>query len=130
MDLDANLIGSYSFYLLGSPFFWPIIPLPSNAVSCLMGPLLVLKLASPGCTSCLYLKRYVRDPESVMAGGILYVSPGFFVYNIFFDHFHKAIIVFPLPLWAMDEHIYHRRRGILAATAFASCSVSYYLLVE
>ena len=39
-DLGANFIGSYSFYLLGSPFFWLTLPFPSNAVPYLMGPLL------------------------------------------------------------------------------------------
>ena len=42
-DLGANFIGSYSFYLLGSPFFWLTIPFPSEAVPYLMAPLLVLK---------------------------------------------------------------------------------------
>ena len=31
-DLGANFIGSYSFYLLGSPFFWLTIPFPSEWV--------------------------------------------------------------------------------------------------
>ncbi|HCC02585.1 MAG TPA: hypothetical protein DEP60_07765, partial [Ruminococcaceae bacterium] len=31
-DLGANFVGSYSFYLLGSPFFWLTIPFPSAAV--------------------------------------------------------------------------------------------------
>ena len=44
-DLGANFIGSYSFYLLGSPFFWLTIPFPSEAVPYLMGPLLILKFA-------------------------------------------------------------------------------------
>ena len=26
---------------------------------------------------------------------------GFSVYNIFFNHFHEAIVVFPLLLWAL-----------------------------
>ena len=29
-DLGANFVGSYSFYLLGSPFFWLTIPFPSE----------------------------------------------------------------------------------------------------
>ena len=37
-DLGANFIGSYSFYLLGSPFFWLTLPFPSAAVPYLMGP--------------------------------------------------------------------------------------------
>ena len=42
-DLGVNFIGSYSFYLLGSPFFWLTIPFPSEWVQYLMGPLLNLK---------------------------------------------------------------------------------------
>ena len=41
-DLGANFIGSYSFYLLGSPFFWLTIPFPNWMVPYLMGPLLIL----------------------------------------------------------------------------------------
>ena len=37
-DLGANTIGSYTFYLLGSPFFWLTLPFPSHAVPYLMGP--------------------------------------------------------------------------------------------
>ena len=44
-DLGANFIGSYSFYLLGSPFFWLTLPFPSEAVPYLMAPLLMLKSA-------------------------------------------------------------------------------------
>ena len=47
-DLGVNLIGSYTFYLLTSPFFWLTLIFPSNAVPYLMGPLLILKF---GCLS-------------------------------------------------------------------------------
>ena len=41
-DLGVNFIGSYSFYLLGSPFFWITLLFPNAAVPYLMAPLLVL----------------------------------------------------------------------------------------
>ena len=44
-DLGANFIGSYSFYLLGSPFFWLTIPFPSACMQFLKGPLLSLMFA-------------------------------------------------------------------------------------
>ena len=31
-DLGANIIGSYSFYMIGSPFFWITLPFPSSFV--------------------------------------------------------------------------------------------------
>ncbi len=128
-DLGANFIGSYSFYLLGSPFFWLTIPFPSQAVPYLMGPLLILKFACATLTGFIYLKRYVRTPDYAVVGGILYAFSGFSVYNIFFNHFHEAIVFFPLMLWALDEYMYKRRRGVFAVTVFACCFVNYYFFV-
>ena len=42
-DLGANFIASYSFYLLGSPFFWLTIPFPNEFLPYLMAPLFILK---------------------------------------------------------------------------------------
>ena len=55
-DLGANFIGSYSFYLLGSPFFWLTIPFPNSIVPYLMGPLLILKF---GCVLVNYEKSRI-----------------------------------------------------------------------
>ena len=41
-DLGANIIGSYSFYMIGSPFFWLTLLFPSQAVPYMMAPLLML----------------------------------------------------------------------------------------
>ncbi len=125
-DLGANFIGSYSFYLLGSPFFWLTIPFPSWMVPHLMGPLLILKFGCATLTSFIYLRRYVRHPDYAIVGALLYAFSGFSVYNIFFNHFHEAIVFFPLMLWAMDEYMYHRRRGVFALTVFLCCTINYY----
>ena len=93
-DLGANFIGSYSFYLLGSPFFWLTIPFPNFMVPYLMGPLLILKFACAALTSYCYIRRFTRTSSAARLGGLLYAFSGFSVYNIFFNHFHEAIIFF------------------------------------
>ena len=128
-DLGANFVGSYSFYLLGSPFFWLTIPFPSRAVPYLMGPLLILKFGCASLTSYLYLRRYVRHPDYAVIGAMLYAFSGFSIYNVFFNHFHEAIIFFPLMLWAFDEYMYHRRRYVFAFTVFLCCTANYYFFV-
>lgn len=128
-DLGANFVGSYTFYLLGSPFFWLTLPFPSSAVPYLMGPLLMLKFACAAAAAFLYLRRYVRDLNFAMIGGFLYAFSGFSVYNVFFNHFHEAIIVFPLLLAALDEFMFTRRRGLFALAVFASCFMNYYFFV-
>ena len=125
-DLGANFIGSYSFYVLGSPFFWLTVPLPSSWVPYCIGPLLMLKLGLASLSAYLYIRRYVRHKKYAVIGGVLYAFSGFSVYNIFFFHFHEAIIIFPLLLAALDEFHETKRKGVVALAVFASATVNYY----
>lgn len=125
-DLGSNFIGSYSFYLLGSPFFYLTMALPSQLVAYAIGPLLILKLACCSLTAYIFLRRYVRDPRYAILGGLLYAFSGFSVYNIFYFHFHEAMIVFPLLLAAVDEFHATKRRGIVAIAVFFAAVMNYY----
>ena len=128
-DLGSSLVGSYTFYILGSPFFWITLPFPSKMVPYLMGPLLILKFSTASLTGYIYLRRYVRNKNLAVLGGLLYAFSGFSVYNVFFNHFHEAIIVFPLLLAAIDEYMDTKRRGVVALAVFAACIVNYYFFV-
>lgn len=128
-DLGSSLVGSYTFYLLGSPFFWLTIPFPSDWVPYLMGPLLILKFGTASLTGYIYLRRYTRNKNIAVLGGLMYAFSGFSVYNVFFNHFHEAIVVFPLLLAAIDEYMYNKRRGVVAIAVFASCFMNYYFFV-
>lgn len=128
-DLGANFIGSYSFYLLGSPFFWLTIPFPSEWVQFLMGPLLILKFACATLTGYVYIHRYTKSKDTALIGAVLYAFSGFSIYNIFFNHFHEAIVFFPLLLAALDEYMATRRRGLFALAVCACCVVNYYFFV-
>ena len=124
-DLGANFIGSYAFYLLGSPFFWITLLFPNSFVPYLMGPLLILKFACAALTAYMYIRRFTKTSSSAMLGGLLYAFSGFSVYNVFFNHFHEAIIAFPLLLLALELLITENRRGIFAL-AVAFCAVVNY----
>lgn len=128
-DLGSSLVGSYTFYLLGSPFFWLTLPFPSDWVPYLMGPLLILKFGTASLTGYIYLRRYTRNKNIAVLGGLMYAFSGFSVYNVFFNHFHEAIVVFPLLLAAIDEYMYNKRRGVVALAVFASCFMNYYFFV-
>lgn len=128
-DLGANFIGSYSFYLLGSPFFWLTVPFPVDWLQFMMGPLLMLKFAFACLSGYVFLQRYVRNKSYAIIGGLLYAFSGFSVYNVFFNHFHEALIAFPLMLAALDEYMYKRRRGVFALTVAFCCITNYYFFV-
>ncbi len=125
-DLGANFVGSYSYYLLGSPFFWLTVPFPNWMVPYLMGPLLILKFACAALTAYLYIRRFTRTPEAARVGGILYAFCGFSVYNIFFNQFHEAIIIFPLLLLSLELLLTENRRGVFAITVCISALMNYF----
>ncbi len=128
-DLGANFIGSYSFYLLFSPFFWLTLPFPSEAVPYLMAPLLTLKIGCMALTSYLYIRRFVRSESLSVLGSLLYAFSGFSVYNIFFNHFHEAMVFFPLLLIGVEELVQNRRRGVFALAVMVNCVVNYWFFI-
>jgi len=124
-DLGANFIGSYSFYLLGSPFFWLTLPFPNDFVPYLMGPLLILKFALASLFAYAYFTRFTKNPKYALLGAILYAFSGFSLYNVFFNHFHESIVFFPLLLLALEKFFVDSRRGFVFPMIFL-CAVSNY----
>ncbi len=127
-DLGANFVGSYSFYLLGSPFFWLTLPFPSAVVPYLMAPLLALKMACASLTAYAYTRRFLQPRMAVLAG-MLYAFSGFSLYNVFFNHFHEAMIWFPLLLLGIEQQMQERRRGLFAVAVLMSALSNYYFFI-
>lgn len=128
-DLGANFIGSYSFYLLGSPFFWLTIPFDASFLPHLMAPLLILKFATASLTSYAFLRRHVKNSHFALIGALLYTFSGFSIYNIFFNHFHEAIAFFPLLLLGLDLFMEEDRRGVFAFAVAINCLANYFFFV-
>ncbi len=128
-DLGVNFIGSYSFYTLGSPFFWLAAMFPASVSQYLMAPLLALKLGLASLFAFIYIRRFVKKPDSAVIGGILYAFSGFSLYNIFFNHFHEAIVFFPLLLIALEEAVINKRRGMFALAVALNAFVNYFFFI-
>lgn len=125
-DLGANFIGSYSFYLLGSPFFWLTIPFPASVVPYLMPWLLCLKHATATLTAYIFLRRFVRTRQAACIGALLYAFSGFQLYNIFFNHFQDVTAFFPLLLIALEERVNNNRRGVFALAVALMATLNYF----
>lgn len=125
-DLGANFIGSYSFYLLGSPFFWLTVPFPQEWVLYLIPYLLALKHAVAALTSYAFIRRFVRSKPAAFIGALLYSFSGFQIYNIFFNHFQDVTAFFPLLLIAMEQRVNEERRGVFALTVALTAIINYY----
>ena len=125
-DLGSDVVNAYSFYLLGSPFFWLSLLLPASWLPYCMAPLLVLKFAVAGGGAMLYLRRYVKSTNLALVGACLYALSGFAVYNVFFNHFVDVVALFPYLLWSLDETVYRDRRGLFCLFAALNLINNYF----
>ena len=114
-DLGSGFVNSYSYYLLGMPFFWLSFLFPAAAQPYLMVPMLVLKFAVAGAGAQLWMRRWVKDENLSVVGGCLYAFSGFTIYNVFFFFFVDAAALFPYLLWALDKAVLDKQKGWFAA---------------
>ena len=125
-DLGSDLMNSYSFYLIGSPFFWLSTIVPRSFVTFSMPFLLALKHGFASLTAYAYIRRFVRGKNASLAGALMYAFSGFQVYNIFFNHFQDVTAFFPLMLIAMEENINNNRKGVFALSVSLMAFINYY----
>lgn len=126
-DLGANFTGTYSYYLLGSPFFWLMCLFPSSWAPYLMAPIYILKYGCASLVGYTYLKRFVKKQDYAVLGGLLYAFCGFQIYNTFFNQFHEVVVLFPLLLIGMEELIQNDRRGLFAVAVAVNAMCNYFM---
>lgn len=128
-DLGANFIGSYAFYLFGSPFFFLQLIFPSSWIPFTLPWVLCLKFAVSGVTSYLYLEKFVKNKNYALFAALMYAFSSFSIYNIFFNHFNDVIALFPLLPYALEEYMEKDRKGIFAFAVFINALCNYYFFV-
>lgn len=128
-DLGTSAINSYSFYNIGSPFFWLTLLFPASWLPYMMVPLFMLKFGCIAAAAALYLQRYGKTRNMVVISSVLYAFCGFNVYNIFFNHMLDPVVIFPLMLWAMDNFVYEKKRGWFALFVGLSLLNSYFFFI-
>ena len=125
-DLGSSFIGSYAFYLLGSPFFWVTTLLPPAAEVYCIPFMLGIKTACAAMFAYAYIRLFVKNRDAAFIGALLYAFSGFQIYNVFFNHFHDATALFPLLLLALELNIRQNRRGAFALAVAICASTSYF----
>ena len=121
----SNFISSYSFYLLGSPFFWLTVPLPASWIPYTFGPLLALKMSLAAVGGFAFINRFVKSSEIAALCGLLYAFSSYTIYDIFFNHFLELMVFFPLLLIGLEEYMVNDRKGVFALTVFINAFVNY-----
>ena len=112
-DLGSGFLNTYSFYNLGSPFFWLSCLLPNRWLPYAMVPLLCLKFGVGGLGAYLYMRRYTKSANFALVGSALFTLSGWGVYNIFFNHFKWTMKEFATVkgTGSYPLHFHHQEHG-------------------
>lgn len=125
-DLGSSFIGSYAFYLAGSPFFWLTMLFPQKAMLLVFPWVLCLKHGVAALTAYGYIRRFVANRNAAVTGGLLYAYSGFQLFNLFFNHFQDVTAFFPLLLISLEELVNHNRRGWFALSVALMACINYF----
>lgn len=128
-DIGTGFIGSFSFYNLGSIFFWITLVFPSNIYPYLIGPMMIIKYIIASLIAFIFLKRYVKNKDYAIIGALLYSFSGFQITNMLFNHFHDVVALFPLILIGMDKLVLDNKRGIFAIAIAMSAITNYFFFI-
>lgn len=129
IDLGTSTLDGFSFYELGSPFFWASMVFPANTFPYIVGWMFMLKYSVAGITSCLYLRRFLSDRKWAVVGAVLYAFSGFSIVNLLFYHFHDAICFFPLLLIGLERFKEKKDYKFFVLSIFLNAVINYYFFV-
>ena len=130
VDLGSSFINTFSFYNLGSPFFWLSLLAPRGSFPYLAGFLYILKYTAAAATAYLYLRLFLDKREWGVIGALLYAFSGYQTTNLEFFHFHDVVAVFPLLLWGLEKSMQDKKyRPAFIFAVFINCLMNYYFFV-
>ncbi|MBQ9558139.1 MAG: YfhO family protein [Clostridia bacterium] len=127
-DMGVNTVSSYSFYLLGSPFFLITLLFPHTWTVYLIAPLYCLKIGLAAMGAFFVIRKRVSNKYFAYTGGILYAFSGFQMFNLVFNHFHDVVAIFPFVILAFDACVEEGKRGWFGITVFLTALYSYFFL--
>lgn len=129
VGLGTQFIGAYSFYELGSPFFWISVLGKPEWFPYMVGWIYILKYSVASITSCFYLREFLTDKRYAAAGALLYAFSGFQCTNLEFYHFHDVVALFPLLLFGLEHCMKTGKKGWFVFSIFLNCLVNYFFFV-
>ena len=114
IDLGSNFLEAFSFYNIGSVFFWLMLLVPAKLVPQAMGWMIIFKFAVAGATSAAYFDRHAEKKTAIIIGSMLYAFSGFQCSTVVFFHFLDAVALFPLMMIGLEQLAEDKKKGRLA----------------
>ncbi|MBP5597033.1 MAG: YfhO family protein [Pseudobutyrivibrio sp.] len=129
VDLGSSTLQAYSFYEMGSPFFWLSMLFPAHAFPYVVAWIYMLKYTVAGIFAFLYLKRFLNQEKWAILGAVLYAFSGFSTVNLMYYHFHDVIALFPLLLIGLEILIEKKDIRLFVFSVFLNAFLNYFFFI-
>lgn len=129
IDLGSNFLETFSFYNVGSVFFWLSLLFPADMIPRVMGWMIILKFAVAGASSAAYFTRHIKSRPIIIMASLLYAFSGYQACSVVFYHFQDAVALFPLMLVALEQLVEDKKRGRLVVACLINVFCNYVFFV-
>lgn len=129
LGLGIDIIGQYSYYILGDPFAYLSLLFPISKLEYAYAFLIVLRIYFIGISFIKYCKYNNKSMFNTLIGTIMYTFSGFVIYaGVRHPFFMNALILFPLILLGIDKLYKEDKVTLFAVVVAISAIINYYFL--
>ncbi len=134
MGLGFDVIGQYSYYVLGDPFAYISLLFPMEKLETAYSFLILLRLFFIGISFIAYSKYNNKEPsyskennKGILLGAIVYTFSSFSLFaGVRHPYFLNAMILFPLLLLGVDKLLKENKKVFLCLFVTISAISNYY----
>lgn len=127
MGLGLDVIGQYSYYVIGDPFVYISLLFPMEHLETVYSFLIILRMYAIGLAFIAYCKYHKKGKMATLIGAILYTFCGFILYaGIRHPYFANAAIFLPLNFIGIDKLLKENKKAYLIFVVFISAISNYY----
>lgn len=127
MGLGLDIIGQYSYYVIGDPFVYLSLLFPMEHLETAYNILVLLRIYCVGLAYIAYCKYNKKENINTIIGAIIYTFCGFILFaGVRHPYFTNAAIFLPLTLIGTDKLLKENKKIYLAFIIFVSALSNYY----
>ncbi len=141
MGLGLDVIGQYSYYILGDPFAYISLLFPMQYLEYAYNILILIRLYCVGLAFIFYAKYHYKRKinlykeqndrkfynNKILVGAIIYTFSSYTLFaGVRHPYFLNAMILFPLLLWGIDKLLDENKKVPFTALIAISAISNYY----
>ena len=129
MGLGLDVVGQYSYYILGDPFAYLSLLFPLKYLRQAYHILIILRMYCVGIAFIAYCKYNKKEGFSVLVGAIIYTFCGYVLYAaIKHPYFTNAAIILPLVFMGIDKILKENKYTFFTVIIAILAIMNYYFL--